>query len=185
MTSPHEQALAAAVREHDREEAAMRGEPDPWGDGQPEPAGDEWKDRIACMELAISAYLASLPAEVDGQAIDFQRIDDAIVSAAALLKALCCDDVAKVAGQELKYSLSAFRSLPAKLAAGIAKSERARAEALTERLAEMEAALEPFALLAGEVDALRHEDESTCLHRIRASDLRRARHARKETPNAQ
>lgn len=38
-------------------------------------------------------------------------------------------------------------------------------------------ALEPFAKFADDVDKWRHGDNSTCEHRIKASDLRRARSA--------
>jgi hypothetical protein len=41
-----------------------------------------------------------------------------------------------------------------------------------ERLRE---ALKPFAAFADQIDEWRHEDDSTCTHRIKASDLRRAR----------
>lgn len=46
---------------------------------------------------------------------------------------------------------------------------------LRARLAEAERVIEPFAALADDVDRYRHEDDSTCLHRIRAAHLRAAR----------
>lgn len=52
-----------------------------------------------------------------------------------------------------------------------------RAEAAEAEVVRLRKALEPFAPLADEIDALRHSDDSTCLHRIKASDLRRARAA--------
>lgn len=161
MTSPHEQALAAAVREHDREEAAMRGEPDPWGEGQPDPVGDEWNDRIACMDLAITAYLAALPApDLAGKHERYMRAyfheftPTGVDAVDAVLEAIALAGKgyhytgdwtdADQYGPDGYWSLIqlvannaavAFRSLSAKLAA----AERER-DTLTERLAEMEAA---------------------------------------------
>jgi len=60
VTQIDDKALEAAVLAHDKEEAAMRGEPDPWADERPE---DEFADRKAAMELAIRAYLTALDAE--------------------------------------------------------------------------------------------------------------------------
>ena len=53
-------------------------------------------------------------------------------------------------------------------------------DALIERVEELEAALRPFAALADDVDRLRHEDDSTCPHRLKAGDVRRARTALSE-----
>lgn len=46
-------------------------------------------------------------------------------------------------------------------------------------------ALEPFAKLADEIDALNHEEHSTCLHRIAATDLRRAKTVLASLPPAE
>lgn len=48
----NENALEAAVLAHDKEEAAMRGEPDPWADERPD---GEFSDRKAAMAEAIRA----------------------------------------------------------------------------------------------------------------------------------
>lgn len=56
----NEKALEAAVLAHDKEEAAMRGEPDPWVDERPE---DEFADRKAAMAEAIRAYLTASDAK--------------------------------------------------------------------------------------------------------------------------
>ena len=48
---------------------------------------------------------------------------------------------------------------------------------LAERVRVLEEALRPFAALAEDVDRFRHEDDSTCPHRLKAGDLRRARKA--------
>lgn len=57
MTQIDDKALEAAVLAHDKEEAAMRGEPDPWADERPD---GEFSDRKAAMALAIRAYLTAL-----------------------------------------------------------------------------------------------------------------------------
>lgn len=49
-----------------------------------------------------------------------------------------------------------------------------RFQAAQARAEQAEQALRPFAELADEIDKLGHEDNSTCLHRIKAADLRRA-----------
>lgn len=60
----NQKALEAAVFAHDKEEAAMRGEPDPWADGHPE---EEFSDRTFCMGLAINTYLSAItPEDVAG-----------------------------------------------------------------------------------------------------------------------
>lgn len=43
-----------------------------------------------------------------------------------------------------------------------------------ERVEELERALLPLAALAPDVDMLRHRDSSTCLHRLKAGDIRKA-----------
>lgn len=43
------------------------------------------------------------------------------------------------------------------------------------RIAALEEAIAPFAILANDVDRWGHEDDSTCPHRLRATDVRRAR----------
>ena len=48
-------------------------------------------------------------------------------------------------------------------------------EELCDRIYALESALAPFAVLADEVDDLGHSDNSTCLHRLAARDLRTAR----------
>lgn len=58
-----------------------------------------------------------------------------------------------------------------------------RAETAEARESKMRKALEPFIEFANQIDEWRHEDESTCLHRIKASDLRRARAALQEITN--
>lgn len=45
------------------------------------------------------------------------------------------------------------------------------------RIKVLEEALKPFAALAAVVDDLGHEDDSTCPHRLKAADIRRARAA--------
>lgn len=112
--------------------------------------------------------------------------------------------------------LSAFRSLSAKLTeardqrdywrgrdkAGTEietelrcalEAAEARVKALTERLAEMEAALEPFSDMAGELFARNWNTSDVVIaldnpcdpHRVTAGDFFAARRARKETPDAQ
>lgn len=50
-------------------------------------------------------------------------------------------------------------------------------EALRSERDALREALKPFAPLADMVDQWRHEEDSTCMHRIKAVDLRRARAA--------
>lgn len=50
-----------------------------------------------------------------------------------------------------------------------------RAADLARDLEAAKEALEPFAKHCEELDALRHEDDSTCVRRLKASDIRRAR----------
>lgn len=54
------EAVEAAARAHDREEAAQKGEPSPWRDLDYSLPGDvDWRDeRIAAMRVAIAAYLS-------------------------------------------------------------------------------------------------------------------------------
>jgi hypothetical protein len=49
--------------------------------------------------------------------------------------------------------------------------------AADEGLAEVEAALRPFMPFVACIDGFRHEEDSTCLHKIKASDLRTLRKA--------
>ncbi|AZO29386.1 hypothetical protein [Mesorhizobium sp. M1B.F.Ca.ET.045.04.1.1] len=56
-----------------------------------------------------------------------------------------------------------------------ATTSEAEASDLRRKLEEARKALEPFAALSEELDALRHEDGSTCVWRLKASDIRRAR----------
>ncbi|WP_020469648.1 hypothetical protein [Zavarzinella formosa] len=49
--------------------------------------------------------------------------------------------------------------------------------AQAKQLAEAREALQPFAGFAEDVDHWRHEDDSFCTHRIKASHLREARNA--------
>jgi hypothetical protein len=54
-----ESALEALARAYDKEEAAQRGEPDPWAFGNDD--GPWREERLACAQVAAEAYLASLP----------------------------------------------------------------------------------------------------------------------------
>jgi hypothetical protein len=59
---PDEQALERAVRAHDREDAAQKGEPDPWADSFPEPYRSE---RLTAMRCAFKAAAPSAPQGVE------------------------------------------------------------------------------------------------------------------------
>lgn len=71
MTQIDDKALEAAVLAHDKEEAAMRGEPDPWADERPD---GEFSDRKAAMALAIRAYLSAAASDVSGLVERLQKI---------------------------------------------------------------------------------------------------------------
>lgn len=59
----------------------------------------------------IRSALVSAPAVPDAVAADWQRIDDALVSCASLIRALASDDIATVAAAELDYVRSALASV--------------------------------------------------------------------------
>lgn len=52
--------IEAMVRAHDKEEAAMMGEPDPWADDFPQA---QMADRIFCMRLALEVLERHLNTE--------------------------------------------------------------------------------------------------------------------------
>jgi len=59
----HEQALRALAQAYDREDAAQRGEPDPWNLDDPGDIGDSdtWvSERLACAQVAAEAFLSAL-----------------------------------------------------------------------------------------------------------------------------
>ncbi len=61
----HEQALLALAQAYDREDAAQRGEPDPWNLDDPGDIGDSdmWvSERLACAQVAAEAFLSALEA---------------------------------------------------------------------------------------------------------------------------
>src|SRR5690606_30237718 len=66
----HEQALRALAQAYDREDAAQRGEPDPWNLDDPGDIGDSdtWvSERLACAQVAAEAFLSALlPEDVAG-----------------------------------------------------------------------------------------------------------------------
>lgn len=66
----HEQALRALAQAYDREDAAQRGEPDPWSLDDPGDIGDSdtWvSERLACAQVAAEAFLSALlPEDVAG-----------------------------------------------------------------------------------------------------------------------
>ncbi len=65
------------------------------------------------------------------------------------------------------------------------EAAESRATALAGEVERLRAALRPFAALAEQIDAWRHEDVSTCTHRLKAKDIRAARAALTEdTTNA-
>lgn len=66
----HEQALRSLAQAYDREDAAQRGEPDPWNLDDPGDIGDSdtWvSERLACAQVAAEAFLSALlPEDVAG-----------------------------------------------------------------------------------------------------------------------
>ena len=61
--TPHEKALRALAQAYDREDAAQRGEPDPWMLDDPGDIGDSdtWvSERLACAQVAADAFLSAL-----------------------------------------------------------------------------------------------------------------------------
>ncbi len=66
----HEKALRALAQAYDREDAAQRGEPDPWNLDDPGDIGDSdtWvSERLACAQVAAEAFLSALlPEDVAG-----------------------------------------------------------------------------------------------------------------------
>lgn len=66
----HEKALRALAQAYDREDAAQRGEPDPWSLDDPGDIGDSdtWvSERLACAQVAAEAFLSALlPEDVAG-----------------------------------------------------------------------------------------------------------------------
>lgn len=67
----HQQALEAAVLAHDKEEAAMMGEPDPWADDRPE---QEFNCRIFAMDIGIRAYLTTLAPADNGLVAELRKL---------------------------------------------------------------------------------------------------------------
>lgn len=65
-------ALKALARAYDREDAAQRGEPDPWMPNDDGPWRDE---RLACAEVAARAFLSALPAGEVGELVERLRDD--------------------------------------------------------------------------------------------------------------
>lgn len=62
-------ALRALAQAYDKEDAAQRGEPDPWNLDDPGDIGDSenWiAERIACAEAGITAYRAALSHPAQG-----------------------------------------------------------------------------------------------------------------------
>lgn len=66
----YEQALRALAQAYDREDAAQRGEPDPWNLDDPGDIGDSdtWvSERLVCAQVAAEAFLSALlPEDVAG-----------------------------------------------------------------------------------------------------------------------
>lgn len=62
-----EDVVELAVRIHDREDAAQKGEPDPWSEEFPEPYRSE---RMTAMRLALGALPAGVPDGINGQALE-------------------------------------------------------------------------------------------------------------------
>lgn len=59
----NEDALRALAQAYDREDAAQRGEPDPWNLDDPGDIGDSdmWvSERLACAQVAAEAFLSAL-----------------------------------------------------------------------------------------------------------------------------
>lgn len=66
----------------------------------------------------------------EAEAVDWQRVDDALVSCAGLLKTLCRDEIGDTAAAELEYVRSALGCRPpaqAATEAGIEAAERTMA----------------------------------------------------------
>lgn len=69
-----EAAILRAVRAHDREDAAQKGEPDPWADDFPEPY---YSERMTSMRLALEAAGASTgSAQSEPQNVECRECND-------------------------------------------------------------------------------------------------------------
>ncbi len=101
------------------------GEPTGYIDRQRQKFASIEKHDIATLAKGgwTPVYLASPqpanPAQVtDAVRADWQRIDDALVSCASLIRALASDDIATVAAAELDYARSALAASPAPVGDG-------------------------------------------------------------------
>lgn len=72
MTEPID-PLEALARAFDKEDAAQRGEPDPWNTSVTGDDSPDWKgERMACALAGLQAYLAARSSNVGRTLLDFQ-----------------------------------------------------------------------------------------------------------------
>lgn len=152
MTQIDDKALEAAVLAHDKEEAAMRGEPDPWADERPE---DEFADRKAAMAEAIRAYLTAVSTDVSGLVVS--TMDRIIQECETERWFLGTVNAREVIRKHIARSLTDLEAENARLKAEVERLRELASElpivkyalrATEARLAEALKALEPFALVA-------------------------------------